>query len=223
MELKAAIEKPITQVERNEFIIHYNHQLGYEVRYVPDENNWTRMEAWGKTTEEIFADNKVAKLAENTTLANWALYQTFDIAVGPEEDQIVCQFIYDEKTERNLNSAAVMIISGTIETKEWTDEQGITVQLSADDIVKIGMTFDAFANATWAKWGAYKQAIDAATTQAELDAIELIYPTPNEVLNAAREQSEPEGESEYVEPSPEEQPEGEPENESTNSDELPTN
>lgn len=47
MELKQALEKPYTEEERMNFIVYYNHQLGYEIRETE-----TALEAWGYTEEE---------------------------------------------------------------------------------------------------------------------------------------------------------------------------
>ena len=43
MEIKAKLLKPITTGERFDFIIKYNHELGYEIRDTEEE-----IQAWGK-------------------------------------------------------------------------------------------------------------------------------------------------------------------------------
>lgn len=126
-----------------------------------------------KNTEQQLKEAKVSKLQENDTVANTVIQKTFTIEVT--KDNIPCEFIYNEKTERNLNSSALGFITNQYESKDWTDEQGITVQLTAEDVAKVLLTFNEFVNAIWAKWGTYKQQIDNATSLEEVEAIVLNY------------------------------------------------
>ena len=48
MEIKSTLNKPYTDNERTDFIVEYNHKLGYEIRETE-----TALEAWGYTEEEI--------------------------------------------------------------------------------------------------------------------------------------------------------------------------
>lgn len=48
MEIKAELQKPYTEDERINFIVEYNHNLGYEIRETE-----TALEAWGYTPEEL--------------------------------------------------------------------------------------------------------------------------------------------------------------------------
>ena len=125
------------------------------------------------TEEEAITQIKIDKHSQNDCLANKTLPQTFTIQVGT--DKTPCQFIYNEKTERNLNSSALGFITKQYETKDWTDEQGITVQLTAEDVATILLTFNTFANGVWAKWGEYKQQIENAQTIKEINNINLDY------------------------------------------------
>ena len=123
--------------------------------------------------QKQFQKLKAEKLNENDFKANNALNHTFTVLIG--EEKTPCEFIYNEKTERNLNSSAIGFLAGQYETKQWTDEQGITVDLTAEDVAAVLLTFNEFANAIWAKWGNYKQEIEQAETAEELDAIVINY------------------------------------------------
>lgn len=48
MEIKATLNKPFTEEERMDFIVEYNHKLGYEIRETE-----TALEAWWYTDEEM--------------------------------------------------------------------------------------------------------------------------------------------------------------------------
>ena len=68
MEIKAVIEKPCTDEERADFIVEQNHQKGYIIEETDEV-----IEAWGQTAEELLADRKAAKQAENTEKAKLAV------------------------------------------------------------------------------------------------------------------------------------------------------
>ena len=59
MEIKATLNKPYTDSERMEFIVHNNHNLGYEIKETE-----SALEAWGYTKEEIEQQEaeRIAKL-----------------------------------------------------------------------------------------------------------------------------------------------------------------
>jgi hypothetical protein len=48
MEIKAILEKPYTENEKLNFVVEYNHNLGYEIKEAE-----TALEAWGYTEEEL--------------------------------------------------------------------------------------------------------------------------------------------------------------------------
>lgn len=48
MEIKATLNKPFTEEERMDFIVEYNHKLGYEIHETE-----TALEAWWYTDEEL--------------------------------------------------------------------------------------------------------------------------------------------------------------------------
>lgn len=168
MEIKDRLLKPFTEEARSAFVLLNEYKLHYTLIDTDEA-----LEAWAKTEEDYFEEAKEKKHNENTLKANRHLIKSFIVEVG--EDNTPCEFIYNPKTESNLNSAALLILSGQAETKKWTDEQGITVFLRREDIVKIGRVFEVFADAVWAKWGDYKAEIDAAATIEEIESIIIDY------------------------------------------------
>lgn len=56
MEIKAILEKPYTQNQKNDFIIENHRKLNYEIRYTN-----SGIEAWGYTQEEQIEINKQIK------------------------------------------------------------------------------------------------------------------------------------------------------------------
>ena len=184
------LEKPYTDTQRADFIIEYNRKNGLKIEET--QNALFALEA-----NEIIVDGepvinpdyeqqhfeqvKALKLKENDEKVNIALVQTFTVEVG--EDKTPCEFIYNEKTERNLNSSAIGFLAGQYETKQWTDEQGITVNLSAEDVAAVLLTFNDFANAIWDKWGNYKQQIEQCETAEEIESIIINYGKNEEETN----------------------------------------
>ena len=59
MEIKAQLNKPYTENQKMDFIVQYNHNLGYEIEETNDA-----LEAWGKTPEEIKEEEKQQKKQE---------------------------------------------------------------------------------------------------------------------------------------------------------------
>ena len=72
MEIKATLQKPYTENERMEFIIQYNHNLGYTI-----EETETELQALGYTQEEIDAQERerIAKLSLTKREVFLGLYQ----------------------------------------------------------------------------------------------------------------------------------------------------
>ena len=48
MEIKATLKKPYTESQRMDFIVQYNHNLGYEIKETEEA-----IEAWGYTEDEL--------------------------------------------------------------------------------------------------------------------------------------------------------------------------
>ncbi|MBQ6908097.1 MAG: hypothetical protein IJQ28_06940 [Clostridia bacterium] len=80
MEIKAELQKPFTVQERTEFIVHQNHQLGYEIRETE-----TALQAWGYTEEEIEQQERerIAQLSLTKREVFLALYN--DKGITPEQ------------------------------------------------------------------------------------------------------------------------------------------
>lgn len=72
MELKAKINKHFSDNKRMDFIVEYNHKLGYEIR-----GTATALEAWGYTDEEIEQQEKerIAMLCLTAADVERAIYQ----------------------------------------------------------------------------------------------------------------------------------------------------
>lgn len=84
MEIKDRIVKPYTEYERINFIVEYNHNLGYEIKETE-----TALEAWGYTEEEIAEQEaeRVAKLSLTKREVFLGLYE----AKGVTPEQIKAQ------------------------------------------------------------------------------------------------------------------------------------
>lgn len=59
MEIKATLNAPYTDIQKNDFIVEQNHKNGYEIRYTEQD-----IEAWGLTEEEQQAQSKEARKKE---------------------------------------------------------------------------------------------------------------------------------------------------------------
>ena len=59
MEIKAQLNKPFAEAQKMDFIVQYNHNLGYEI-----EETAFALEAWGKTQEELEQEAKTQQKQE---------------------------------------------------------------------------------------------------------------------------------------------------------------
>lgn len=86
MEIKAILQKPYTENERMDFIVQYNHDMGYEINETD-----TELQALGYTEEELAQQEKerIAKLSLTKREVFLGLYQ----AKGVTPDQIKAQII----------------------------------------------------------------------------------------------------------------------------------
>ena len=80
MELKASLEKPYTDSQRIEFIVHYNHELGYNINETE-----TALEAYGYTDQELadFERQRIMMLSLTKREVFLALYR--DKGITPEQ------------------------------------------------------------------------------------------------------------------------------------------
>ena len=82
MEIKATLQKPYTDEERIDFIVEYNHSMGYTI-----EETETELQALGYTEEEIAYQEKerIAKLYLTGADVERGIYQ----AIGKDFEDIV--------------------------------------------------------------------------------------------------------------------------------------
>lgn len=85
MEIKAQLEKPYTEEQRIQFIVNFNHKLGYAI-----EETETSLEAWGYTEEEKQEQRKeqIAKLSMTKREMFLGLYQAKQITPDMLKAQI---------------------------------------------------------------------------------------------------------------------------------------
>ena len=85
MEIKAQLEKPYTENQRMDFIVQYNHNLGYKI-----EETDNTLEAWGYTEEEKQEQRKeqIAKLSMTKREMFLGLYQAKGITPDMLKAQI---------------------------------------------------------------------------------------------------------------------------------------
>lgn len=165
MEIKAVIEKPCTDEERADFIVKQNHQKGYIIEETDEV-----IEAWGQTAEELLADRKAAKQAENQQKLDEArTSHTFTVMLQNQE----CEFDTKDKTQSDLNSAA--IASGMGQPWLWTTNNRITLSLTAEDIQIVSAAYMQAVNADIAKWTTFEEQIENATSAQEVENIEIEY------------------------------------------------
>ena len=75
MEIKATLQKPFEENERVDFIVQYNHQLGYVIRETE-----TALEAWGYTDEE--KEQKERERLDGLSMTRGDVFEALILAKG---------------------------------------------------------------------------------------------------------------------------------------------
>ena len=184
MEIKATLNKPYTDKERMDFIVQYNHNLGYEIRETE-----TALEAWGDTQEELLEQAKQAKYKEANAKANEFL-QSGEALYEFEEGKHI------EATDGNIakmTAYALAYVTGQLQPEDtviWNTKEDETVNLNQQQIVQILQGLGQVQAIVWSeKYPAYIKAIDEAQTLEEVEAIEIDY-TLNLSINSEPYESE---------------------------------
>lgn len=114
---------------------------------------------------------KESKLSENDTKAEEHRYnQEFTVTIQGKE----CVFDTKEKTQNDLNTATNFCLATGGTYDNWVTNNGITLNLSLEDLSIIGTEFKLKAD-IYSLWKDYKQAIQQAKTIEEVEAIEINY------------------------------------------------
>ena len=164
MEIKAVIEKPCTDEERADFIVKQNHQKGYIIEETDEV-----IEAWGQTAEELLADRKAAKQAENTEKAKQAVENGHVVFKGAE-------FETNAQTVGDLTAAMLLMQASGIETYSWLSKDDQVVELTTEDFGTLGALIAEYKNTIWQeKYINYKTQIEQAQSVEAVNAIDLDY------------------------------------------------
>ena len=170
MEIKAQLIKPYTDKQRIDFIVENNHNKGYEIKETE-----TALQAWGETAEEVLEAKRAQKYVEANTKAK-AFLESGDALYEFEEGKHV------EATDGNIakmTAYALAFVTGQLEpeaTVVWNTKEDETVELTKEDIAAISVGLGEVQASVWAaQYPNYLAAIEEATTEEELDTIEIEY------------------------------------------------
>lgn len=170
MEIKAQLNKPYTEKEKENFIVIYNHKIGYEIKETDEA-----LEAWGYTTEELMEQAKEAKYNEASTLAKEYL----------EGGNALYEFEkgkHIEATDGNIakmTAYALAFVTGQLQPTDtvlWNTKEDETVELTQTQIVQIIEGLGGVQAMVWAvKFPQYVALIQEAQTIEEINYIEINY------------------------------------------------
>lgn len=164
MEIKAQLNKPCTDEERADFIVEQNHQKGYIIEETDEV-----IEAWGQTAEELLADRKAAKQAENTEKAKLAVENGHVVFKNAE-------FETNAQTVGDLTATMLLMQAGGVESYLWLSKDDQTVALTVEDFGTLGGLIATYKNTIWQeKYITYKTQIEQAQTVDAVNAIDLDY------------------------------------------------
>lgn len=169
MEIKATLQKPYTEAQRMDFIVQYNHTLGYEIRETAEA-----LEAWGETAEEKLQEAKQVKYEEASMKANNYL-QGGEALFEFEEGKHI------EATDGNIAKLGLSLINfiltqDTESTIPWNTKEDENVELNSAQLSVIVDGLKTVQAIVWTiKFPYYLQLIEEAETVEEVEAIEVDY------------------------------------------------
>lgn len=164
MEIKAQLNKPCTDEERADFIVEQNHQKGYIIEETDEV-----IEAWGQTADELLADRKAAKQAENTEKAKQAVENGHVVFKNAE-------FETNAQTVGDLTATMLLMQAGGVESYLWLSKDDQAVALTVEDFGTLGGLIAEYKNAIWQeKYITHKAQIEQAQTVGEVNNINLDY------------------------------------------------
>lgn len=170
MEIKAILNKPYTEEQRINFIVENNHKKAYQLKETE-----LALEAWGYTDAEYLAWAKEAKYNEANAGAKKFL----------EDGEALFEFEggkHIEATDGNiakLTAYALAYVTGQLQPEEvvvWNTKEDETVELNQEQVAYIVKGLGFVQASVWSvQFPAYIQAIEAAETVEEVEAIEINY------------------------------------------------
>ena len=174
------LKKPYTEEERLNFIVEHNHQQGLRIE---ETNKYMfALEVWeiiykGRVIRDPsyddrhFQEVKEAKINEiNTKCSEKRYSQTFTVTIQEQE----CEFDTTEQTQTDLLSADSVTSKGLI-YPNWVTNNGIIINLTAEDVITIYQTFFAMISPLYTKQLEYMQQVEECTTVEEIEAIIVDY------------------------------------------------
>ena len=172
MEIKATLNKPYTDKQRADFIVQYNHQLGYEIKETE-----TALQAWGLDDTELLQQAKENKYNEANNKAREYL-ETGSALFEFEKDENIYHI---EATDGNiakigLKATALLLAQDYTTTFPWNTKEDININLNALEGKAIAEGLGAIQDEVWTvKFPYYITLIDNATTVDEVNAIVIDY------------------------------------------------
>lgn len=142
MEVKAELLKPYTETEKIDFIVQYNHRLGYEI-----QETETALEALGYTEEEIIAQREAEFNIEffNTSLGY--IRRAVTMANGSRKD-FLSDLLPAISASVQMGQTVYIITYNkpdfTEEVTDWTQYQNIvaaTPQFIQECFIQLGNDF----------------------------------------------------------------------------------
>ena len=163
MEIKATLNKPYIDKERIDFIVQYNHNLGYEIKETE-----VALEAWGKDDNDLLIDIKENKIIENDRLRDEALNQGV----------VYKEVLFDSDTDQKINLLAIVSTMPDEDTVTWFGKDNQPLECTKEDLINIGNLITLLDNFCWTKNAEIKNLINLAETVEEVKAIVIDYTLP---------------------------------------------
>ena len=165
MEIKAILNKPYDEIDKLDFIVTNNHQLGYEIKETE-----TALEAWGYTDEENLLKIKTSKTEE-------ALNKAYDYEQNGTVEYKNCVFEMSLSNRQNLKDTVEALTALSETSTMWNDKDDNLVELTIEDIqhIRLKLILGNIQELWIEKYPAYLKQINEAQTVEEVNSIIINY------------------------------------------------
>ncbi len=178
-----------SEKERMDFIVNYNHNNGYQIHEIMEENK-----IWALLANEIWDDGQNGPIVDSTyeqRMLDQAKNNKLAENIKKRDERLNAGIMYknilfDSDTDQKVNLMAMASFMADDDTIIWLGKDNQPLNCTKEDLLNIGNLIVQLTSAIWGDGGLNQQyinAINSCTTVQEVNNIVIDYDNiPNPLL-----------------------------------------
>ena len=178
-----------SEKERMDFIVNYNHNNGYQIHEIMEENK-----IWALLSNEIWDEGQNGPIVDSTyeqRMLDQAKNNKLAENIKKREERLNAGIMYknilfDSDTDQKVNLMAMASFMADDDTIIWLGKDNQPLNCTKEDLLNIGNLIVQLTSAIWGDGGLNQQyinAINSCTTVQEVNNIVIDYDNiPNPLL-----------------------------------------